>query len=154
MFEYILATSDEEYRLAAQLFSEYAVAINIDLAFQHFDEELSTIREMYGSPEGGIILCKTNNGYAGCVGIRKIDAATAELKRMYVKPAFQNRKIGKELLRQAIMLAKKCNYKTIRLDTLNYMLPAIHLYTQHGFYEIPAYYFNPNTTAVFFEMKL
>ncbi|MEP6674838.1 MAG: GNAT family N-acetyltransferase [Ferruginibacter sp.] len=154
MPDYIIAASDKDYKTAAGLFKEYATAINIDLQFQHFDEELSELQEMYSFPEGGIILCRFEDEYIGCVAIRKIDAETGELKRMYVKPTHQNKSIGKALLQEAIELARKCRYSKLRLDTLNYMQPAIRLYKKYGFYEIPAYYFNPIPTAVFFEMIL
>jgi GNAT superfamily N-acetyltransferase len=108
---------------------------------------------MYGEPGGGIILCKTNDEYVGCVGIRRINSDTAELKRMFIKPAWQKQGIGKTLLVKAVELARELNYTTIRLDTLNYMKPAIKLYKGCGFYEIPAYYHNPNATAVYLEKK-
>jgi len=153
MTDYIPADTAAAYTHAARLFKEYALWLNIDLAFQHFDEELQELQTMYGAPHGGIILCKINGECIGCVGIRKINKETAELKRMFVQQGFQGRGIGKELLDKAIELARSLGYKTIRLDTLNYMQPAINLYKKAGFYEIPAYYNNPNTTAVYFEMK-
>ena len=73
---------------------------------------------------------------------------------MYVKPNLQQKGVGKMLLVKALQLAKDCDYSVIRLDTLNYMLPAIHLYKQAGFYEIAAYYHNPIATAVYFEKLL
>ena len=154
MLEYIQATSTKEYEIAAMLFKEYATAINIDLQFQRFDEELSALQDMYRMPQGGIILCALNKEWIGCVAMRKIDSHIAELKRMYVKPQYQQQGIGKELLKKAIVLAKKCGYNKIRLDTLKHMLPAIGLYKKAGFYEIPPYYFNPITSAVFFETVL
>jgi ribosomal protein S18 acetylase RimI-like enzyme len=109
---------------------------------------------MYSPPHGGIIICKKDEILAGCIAVRKIDDNICELKRMYVNPALQGYGIGKNLLEKALQLAKDCNYKIIRLDTLNYMHPAIHLYKQNGFYQIDPYYFNPNKTALFFEKKL
>jgi ribosomal protein S18 acetylase RimI-like enzyme len=109
---------------------------------------------MYGKPTGGIVLCKIKSEFTGCVGIRKIDNDTAELKRMFIKTAYQKQGTGKTLLDKAVELAKSLNYKAIRLDTLNYMTPAIKLYRQYGFYEIPAYYTNPNETALYFEKIL
>ncbi len=153
MHDYIIAGTDKEYANAAELFKEYAAWLNIDLSFQHFDEELLEIKTMYAPPEGGIILCKKNNDFIACVAIRKINNETAELKRMFVKPAYQGQGIGKILLNKAIELAKAAGYSCIKLDTLDYMTPAINLYKQYGFYEIPAYYHNPNTTAVYFELK-
>ncbi|MEO5781914.1 MAG: GNAT family N-acetyltransferase [Ginsengibacter sp.] len=152
--KYILASSDEDYTEAKKLFREYAALIHIDLAFQKFEEELSGINKMYSPPTGGIILCKSNEIFAGCIAIRKLDDNVCELKRMYVNPNFQGKSIGKNLLEKALQLAREYNYKLMRLDTLTQMLSAIHLYKQYGFYEIEPYYFNPNATAVFFEKKL
>ncbi len=153
MHDYIIAGTDEDYRNAAKLFKEYAAWLNIDLSFQHFEEELQVLKTMYAAPDGGIILCKNNNDYIASVAIRKINHETAELKRMFVKSTYQGQGIGKNLLEKAIEFARCANYCCIRLDTLNHMLPAIKLYKQYGFYEIPAYYNNPNTTAVYFELK-
>ncbi len=154
MFSYIKAGSTNDYEMARQLFKEYAVSINIDLGFQHFDEELDSLRTMYGAPKGGIILCKSTDEYAGCVAIREMQDDTGELKRMYVKPEYQHKGIGRALLEKALELARDCGYKKIRLDTLDHMLPAISLYEKAGFRKIDAYYFNPHPTAVFFEVVL
>lgn len=154
MTEFIIAKSDEEYSIAASLFKEYAVWLNIDLGFQHFEEELLELKRMYAEPDGGIILGKKENDFIACVAIRKISNDMAELKRMFVQPAYQRRGIGKELLEKAVTLANDLHYTCIRLDTLNYMTPAINLYKKYGFYEIEAYYLNPNTTAVYLEKRL
>lgn len=154
MIDYLLAKTKEDYETAKLLFREYAALINIDLTFQKFDDELSDISKMYAPPSGGIILCKADEKFVGCIAIRKIEDSICELKRMYVNPNFQRKGIGKVLLEKALDLAINYNYKLIRLDTLNYMAPAIYLYKQYGFYEIEPYYFNPNTTTVFFEKKL
>ena len=154
MNTYLQAATKEDYQAAKLLFQEYADAININLGFQHFDEELESLQKMYAIPYGGIILCKKDNTWVGCVAIRKIDNYTGELKRMYVKPAFQKMGIGKGLLAEALQLAGKCGYQQLRLDTLDYMTPAIQLYQQAGFYQIDSYYHNPFPNAVFFEIKL
>lgn len=149
MIDYLLAKTKEDYETVKLLFREYAAMINIDLAFQKFDDELSDISKMYAPPSGGIILCKVDEKFAGCIAIRKIGDSICELKRMYVNSRFEGRGIGKGLLEKALDLAVNYNYKLIRLDTLNYMAPAIYLYKQYGFYQIEPYYFNPNITAVF-----
>lgn len=143
--------SRDEYVAATTLFKEYANWLNIDLSFQNFDEELSRLSAMYGSPTGCIILAKDNDAYIGCIAVRKIDNEIGEIKRMYVKPDSQQRGTGTRLLEEAIAFAKDAGYKKLQLDTLNTMLPAMKLYKKSGFYEIPAYYYNPEPTAVYFE---
>lgn len=154
MPDFIAVTTDEEYAIAASLFNEYANWLGIDLSFQKFDEELQSLKLMYGPDKGIIIICKQDSDYMACIAVRPIDAETAEFKRMYVKSAFREMGIGQVLLEKAIEFAKLSGYQTIKLDTLNTMTPAMNLYKKNGFYEIPAYYFNPEKTAVYFEKKI
>jgi len=154
MLDYIFVSQSNEYESAMDLFLEYANWLNIDLSFQKFDDELKMLKTMYGPPFGCIILCKHENNFVGCVAVRKIDEGVAEFKRMYVKPEFQRMGIGESLLKRSINFASQNGYKTIKLDTLNTMKPAMNLYAKHGFVEIDAYYFNPEPTAVYFELKL
>ena len=154
MSSFLTATTASEYAAAGDMFRAYAAAININLDFQHFEEELSDLSKMYSPPQGGIILASDHESVIGCVAIRRINESEGELKRMYVSPEYQNKGFGKILLQKALMLARECNYEKVKLDTLNYMSPAIHLYHQAGFYEIPPYYSNPISTAVYFEIDL
>ncbi len=154
MLQYLTVYTIEEYAAAAKLFSEYAAWLNVDLSFQKFSDELQDLKTMFSTEKGGIVLCKNDSEYIGCVAVRKITNEVAELKRMYVQPAHQNKGVGKKLLEAAIIIAQNCNYKFIRLDTLNTMLPAIHFYKKNGFYTINSYYNNPIETAIYFERKI
>ena len=154
MIEYVLVDKEEQYQAAAGLFRQYANWLGIDLCFQGFEEELTMLDQMYGPPSGGIRLCRHEGNWVGSVAVRQIGDGVAELKRMYLLPAFQGRGIGKQLLNRALALASSIGYHTIRLDTLNHMTPAMNLYRSAGFYEIPAYYHNPEPAVVYFEKKL
>jgi ribosomal protein S18 acetylase RimI-like enzyme len=154
MIEIITATTNKEYEIASKLFQEYATWLNIDLSFQSFEEELLQLNEMYTQPQGVILLAKYETAFIGCVAVRQKKPFIGELKRMYVQPAFQQKKVGVSLLNKALDCAKDMGYKKIWLDTLDTMLPAINLYKQAGFYEIDPYYFNPEKNAVFFEKEL
>ena len=154
MSSFSLANTANDYAAAQEMFRAYAAAININLDFQHFEEELSNLSKMYSPPQGGIILASDHESVIGCVAIRRINESEGELKRMYVSPEYQNKGFGKILLQKALMLARECNYEKVKLDTLNYMSAAIHLYQQAGFYEIPPYYSNPISTAVYFEIEI
>jgi ribosomal protein S18 acetylase RimI-like enzyme len=150
----IIASTDEHYSNAAELFKEYAHWLNIDLTFQHFEEELSQLKSMYGLPLGAVILAKIDNDIVACVAIRNLENQIAELKRMFVKPAFRHQSIAQNLLHKATEFAIGTGYKSIRLDTLNTMTPAMNLYTKNGFKQIEAYYHNPLETAVYFEKTI
>ena len=154
MGEIIIANTESDYAEAAILFKEYAAWLNIDLGFQNFDEELLQLKEMYSHPNGAIILSKNENIFTGCVAVRKKENDIAELKRMFIKPAYRKEGIGALLLQKALAIAKDLQYKKIRLDTLSTMTPAINLYKRYGFYEIEPYYYNPEKNAIFFEKIL
>ncbi len=154
MITYNRAVIDEDYRCAREMFIAYSKWLNINLEFQHFEEELGGLRTMYAAPVGGIILVKDGEVTIGCVAIRKLNDTVGELKRMYILPAYRQQGIGRRLLELALLLATECHYRVIKLDTLNYMLPAIGLYKKAGFYETPPYYHNPNATAIYLEKKL
>ena len=154
MIKFCLAATEKEYIGAKRLFSEYAASLDIDLKFQQFEEELQKVQIMYAPPHGGIILAEEDEQFIGCVAIRKLSDTTGELKRMYIKPTYQNKGLGSKLLQKALELAKTCNYKTVRLDTLSEMVSAIALYKKAGFTEIAPYYFNPKAGAVFFEKDI
>jgi ribosomal protein S18 acetylase RimI-like enzyme len=154
MSSFILAGTTSEYVAAASMFRAYAADININLDFQHFEEELSDLPKMYGAPHGGIILALEREEVMGCVAIRSISKQEGELKRMYLDPAHRQKGLGKMLLQKALQLARDCQYEKVKLDTLNYMKAAIHLYEQAGFYEIAPYYANPISEAVYFEIEM
>lgn len=154
MIRYIQAKSDSDFHQASLLFQEYAKWLNIDLSFQNFDDELTTLKEMYGGKKGSLILGCDNHNYIASVGVRQINDTIAELKRMYVKPNYQRKGIGQMLLNESIFFARNAGYKKVRLDTLEHMVPAMNLYLNNGFYKIDAYYFNPEPNAVYFEKEL
>ncbi|MEJ7625546.1 MAG: GNAT family N-acetyltransferase [Ferruginibacter sp.] len=154
MTELVYVQTDAEYDVAVKLFMEYAAWLDIDLSFQDFDKELSSLKKIYTEPFGGIILCRHNDLFIGCVALRKNQEKIAELKRMYVQPSAQQKGIGTLLLKEAIGFATKLGYKKIRLDTLDSMEPAMLLYKRNGFKNIPAYYYNPEKSAVYFEKDL
>ncbi len=154
MPEYILANNQLEYEAAQLLFNEYAQWLNIDLCFQNFDKELQQLSIMYAATNGGIVLCKKNNDFIGCSAIRKIDTTSCELKRMWVQLPYQKLGIGETLLKECIALAKKLNYKEMRLDTLKRLQPAIKLYKKYNFIETEAYYKNPNNDVVYMKLVL
>jgi len=148
------AKSAEEFAEAKEIILEYADRLGIDLCFQNFDSEINNLQEMYSEPTGGLILAVINDKIIGVAGIRKFENDVCELKRMYVKKDYRKSGIGKQILEYAMELAKKLNYNKIRLDTHESMKPAIKLYMDYGFKEIPPYRFNPNEAVRFFELKL
>jgi len=154
MLQYLTPTEPSQLNDAIQLFNEYANSLNISLAFQNFSEELNIIDSMYGSPSGCLLLVYNKEQAIACAAYRKIGEAICELKRMYIKPSYRGLKVGQTLLEMLCSRAFDNGYYKMRLVTLDSMLPAIGLYKKNGFYEIPAYYHNPNEGVVYMEKCL
>jgi len=143
-----------EFEQARVLFKEYADDLGVDLSFQDFETELRTIHVQYNEPDGGLLLAFINDYAVACAAVRRSDDETAELKRMYVKSRYRGQRIGVELLKRSLNLAKNLGYKMIRLDTLENMTRAQELYKSFGFYTIPPYRFNPIRGTIYMEKAL
>ena len=74
------------------------------------------------------------------------------MKRLFVRPAFRGRGIGKALARAILEEGRRIGYKRMRLDTA--MEPAKSLYKSLGFCEIPPYQQVPVDGVVFMELEL
>ncbi len=91
---------------------------------------------------------------AGCAGLKKIDSDICEMKRLYVRPAFRKKGIGKKLALEIINEARIIGYQYMRLDTLASMQEAVQLYESLGFKYIVPYRYNPLPDALYLELKL
>lgn len=154
MLQLVEVKSAAEVDLARNLFREYQAFLGIDLCFQEFDKELAELPGEYSPPEGRLILGYWASNLAGCVALRKIDDATCEMKRLYVRPAFRGKKIGRTLAEMIIREARSIGYARMRLDTLPSMKEAIALYRSLGFRPIEPYRFNPVEGTLFMELDL
>ena len=105
-----------------------------------FEEELETLPGKYAPPKGSLLLALWAGQPAGCVALRKIDAQTCEMKRMFVYPRFQGRGVGRALAEAILREAKTAGYTTMRLDTSVRQIEALQLYQSLGFKTIDAYY--------------
>jgi len=136
------------------LFVEYAAWLKVDLCFQDFDEELATLPGAYAPPRGRLLLAQAQEELAGCIGLRPLSAATGEVKRLYVRPAFRRRGIAELLAVEIVEAARAMGYARLRLDTLAFMHEAAALYRKLGFVEIAPYYQNPLQGVVYMELLL
>ena len=150
----VTATGVERFEQARLLFKEYAESLKIDLCFQNFDEELINLETIYSPPDGSLLLAFYDRKIAGCVAVRKLEADVCEMKRVFVKPEFQNFGIGKNLIAAVIERAREFDYERMRLDTLPVMQRAQKLYSSFGFEKIAAYRYNPDPNTVFMELDL
>jgi GNAT superfamily N-acetyltransferase len=137
-----------------ELFSEYAESLEIDLEFQDFARELADLPGDYAPPDGCLLLAVVGGEPAGCVALRRLDATSCEMKRMYVRPTCRGSGVGRALAFAVMDEGQRHGYSAMRLDTLPTMHAAITLYGSLGFEPIDPYRFNPIPGALFMEADL
>jgi putative acetyltransferase len=141
----------EEVRI---LLTEYAEWVSIDLSFQGFAEELAGLPGEYVAPHGTLLLCVADGTPAGCVGVRRWDAETCEMKRLFARSTFRGQRCGLFLAERAIDWATGAGYARMVLDTLPSMTAAQRMYDRLGFRDIAPYRFNPVPGTRFMALQL
>ena len=124
------------------------------LDLQNYDDELDHLEAKYGLPDGRLYLLFCEGKAAGCIGLRKIDEESCELKRLYVRPEFRNQGLGSALVEKIINDARKVGYSQILLDTLPFLESAIRMYHSFGFYEIESYNNSPMDTSIYMRLDV
>lgn len=154
MVDIVDASTPSQIQTIRDLFREYEAFLQVDLCFQHFEEELAGLPGRYAPPQGALLLAIVAGQAAGCVAMRPLDAVVCEMKRLYVRPAYLGQGIGKKLAMHIIERAKDAGYVRMRLDTLEKLVPALSLYAALGFQTCPPYYANPLPGVVYLERAL
>ena len=150
----LVAHAEPDLSEVRHLFSEYIEALPFELTFQDYERELVDFPAEYSPPAGRLLLARHGNEAAGCVGLRKLEPAICEMKRLYVRPSFRGLGLGKALAVAIIEAAREIGYQRMRLDTVPAMTEAIALYRSLGFRDIPPYRFNPIDGATYMELDL
>jgi putative acetyltransferase len=149
------AESASQIESIRELFLEYAKSLGFSLCFQSFDKELADLPGDYAPPDGRLLIANNENASAGCVALHQIESAIGEMKRLYVRPQFRGRGLGRVLAERIIADARHIGYRQLRLDTVEpVMKTAVAMYRRLGFREIAPYRANPIDGALYMELQL
>ncbi len=150
----IPAGNPEQIERIRKLFREYADGTGACECFEGFGEEIAGLPGPYRPPTGQLLLAELDGRSAGCVALWKLDDGISEMKRLYVRPAFRGRHLGRQLAEAIITEARRIGYRAMRLDTLPSMMAARALYQSLGLLAIPRYNDNPGPGVIHLELKL
>lgn len=149
------AKSPAQIAQVRELFLEYANSLGFSLCFQSFDKELAELPGEYAPPQGRLLLAEFQGQPAACVALHQLETGICEMKRLYLRPAYRGKGLGRKLAEAIINEARAIGYKRMRLDTVEpAMKNAVALYRRLGFREISPYRQNPIQGALYMELDL
>ncbi len=85
--------------------------------------------------EGVIYMLMVDDTAVGMGALRKLEDGVGEIKRMYIRPQYQGKGYGKEMMTRLTDRARELGYHTLRLDTAYFLKAADHIYKSAGFKE-------------------
>jgi putative acetyltransferase len=139
--------SPEAARLIAALNAELTMTFP-EPGATHFS--LSDAQVVAG--DGAFVVAWLDDMAVGCGAVRRLDEATAEIKRMYVDPSVRGQGIGRTLVEALEREAQLVGVTRIVLETGTRLEPAIKLYEAMGYSRIPLfgeYLSSPDTSLCF-----
>ncbi len=91
----------------------------------------------------------------GCGALRPLTSDMAELKRMYIRPAFRGQRLGRSLLEELERRAGAMGVDTLRLETGEHQVEAVRLFESAGYRRIRCYgEYIGNPLSICYEKKL
>jgi len=127
----------------------------MNLCFQNFEQELAGLPGQYAPPDGRLLLAEYEGQLAGCVALHAWEPGICEMKRLYLRPSFRGKGLGRVLAGAVIAEARSIGYLSMRLDTIEpIMKDAVEMYRKLGFREIAPYRPNPIAGAMYMELQL
>ena len=153
--QFVPAITPVQISQARELFLEYAQSLGFSLSFQNFDKELAELPGDYAPPDGRLLLAEYDGQLAGCIALHNLEDGICEMKRLYLRPQFRGKGLGRALADHIIAEARQIGYRRMRLDTVEpVMKDAVAMYRRLGFREIAPYCMNPMAGALYMELEL
>ena len=136
------------------LFQEYWDSFEFTPCFQNFGTELANLPADYVPPAGRLALALVGGESAGCIALRPFDGERCEAKRLYVRPAYRDRGIGRALMDWVIAEARAAGYRELLGDTMPVMQRALAMYDRMGFERTAPYGAKLTEGAVYIRLCL
>jgi ribosomal protein S18 acetylase RimI-like enzyme len=86
---------------------------------------------------GAFLVAHVDDSLAGCVGLTPLDERMCEMNRLWVRPPFRARGLGRRLAQASMHQARRLGYARMLLDVMPQRTGAIALYRSLGFVDVP-----------------
>ncbi|WP_166790536.1 GNAT family N-acetyltransferase [Cryobacterium tagatosivorans] len=123
-----------------------------DARYGDGDSVLDAPAEAFDPPAGCFVVLLEEGRTVAGGGIRRLDAGTCEVKRMWTSPDYRRRGLASAMLAELESVARELGYATVRLETGPAQPEALALYRRLGYREIGNYGQYENATG--FERRL
>jgi DNA-binding MarR family transcriptional regulator/GNAT superfamily N-acetyltransferase len=131
-----LRARDALRRYFAELAARFPAGFDADQAGAEDDVGL-------GPPEGTFLVISADGTTVGCGGLKHIDGAIGEIKRMWIDPDWRGLGLGARLLAELEAVARRLGRVRLVLDTNETLTEAIAMYLRAGYDAIERYNDNP-----------
>ena len=133
----------EEYFdwMASELQKDYDIDVSSILGITLRDYVESNVDEFTISlfSDGALYLLREKEEIIGMGALRKLKEGIGEIKRMYIKPEYRGKRLGREMLELLLSKGKEYGFSEIYLETGAFMTTAQGLYRSIGFYDRKGY---------------
>jgi len=106
------------------------------------------------APRGAFLLAVSDGAPVACGGVRRLDADTLEIKRMWVDGSWRGAGLGTRLLRRLEDEAARLGGTRIVLDTHRSLAEALAMYARAGYRETEGYDVGNSYAQAWFEKPL
>ncbi len=101
--------------------------------------------DLYRPPNGAFLLARSDGHVLGCVSLKPVDAATGEVKRLWIAPEARGLGLARRMMEAIEGRARTLGLTRLRLDTNENLPEAITLYRKTGWTEVAPFTTFPAT---------
>lgn len=104
-----------------------------------YGDDALALRHAFTQPRTALFLARVEGAVAGCAGYSDQGNGTAEVEKVFVRPAFRGRGLGRALIAHTLDAIGAAGFRLIRLETATFMTDAIASYERFGFRRSPPF---------------
>lgn len=150
-----VASTTQDFDAARVLFLDYADSYGLDFGYLDFEFELSTLEQLYQSPNGLIyLLSGQDDNNVGVAAVKQIDDQNIELKRLYITSEHRSSETTMMLMDKILEAVAKKGFRSISAHFIPEMHEAIEVCRSLGFTDCPPFKYDHVHGSIFLKLDL